>query len=78
MSAVVDKIERILTEAYSPDNYVSLVNEVFDSLKIVAPYYIKKDFPTNFASHIVGYSHVGNYRSPDGKLIIVLSVELLL
>ncbi len=76
MSAVVDKIERILTEAYSPDNYVALVTEVFDKLKIVAPTYIRKDFPTNFAAHIVGYSHVANYLSPDEKKIVILSVEL--
>lgn len=76
MSAVIDKIEGILTDGYSVSNYVALVNEVFDSLKIVAPTYMRRDFPTNFAAHIVGYSHIGDYRSPDGKRIVVFSVEL--
>ena len=67
MSAVVDRIAGILTEAYTVDNYVTLVSEVLDGIKIVAPNYIRKDFPTNFAAHIVGYSHVGSYRSSDGR-----------
>ena len=76
MSAVVEKIRDILTEEYSVENYVTLVNEVFGGLKVVAPTFLRKDFPTNFAAHIVGYSHVGNYISPDESKIVILSVEL--
>lgn len=75
MSAVFDKIEGILTDAYSVSNYVDLMNEILDDLRIVAPNNPRKEF-TNFSSHIESSTHVGNYTSPDGKKIIVMAVEL--
>ena len=75
MSAVFDKIEGILTDAYSVSNYVDLMNEILDDLRIVAPNSPRKEF-TNFSSHIESSTHVGNYTSPDGKKIIVMAVEL--
>lgn len=75
MSAVVDKIEGILTEKYSADNYVALASEILDGMKLVAPNNPRKEF-TNFSSHIESSTHVGNYSDPDGKKIIVMAVEL--
>lgn len=75
MSAVFDKIERILTDSYSIANYVDLMTEILDDLRLVAPNSPRKEF-TNFSSHIERYTHVGNYASPDGKKIIVMAVEL--
>ena len=75
MSAVVDKIESILTDAYSVPNYVDLIQEILNDVHIVAPNSPRKEY-TNFSSHIESYTHVGTYTSPDGKKIIVLAVEL--
>ncbi len=75
MSAVFDKIEGILTDAYSVANYVDLMTEILDDLRIVAPNSPRKEF-TNFSSHIESSTHVGNYTSPDNKKIIVMAVEL--
>lgn len=75
-SAVIEKIEKVLTSEYSIQNYVEFVQEVFDSVNLVAPNKYRKEY-TNFSSHIAGSSHVGNYIDPDGKKLIIFSVELL-
>ncbi|QTE74274.1 Eco57I restriction-modification methylase domain-containing protein [Clostridiales bacterium FE2010] len=75
MSAVIDKIEKILTNEYSIENYVALTSEIMDGMKLVAPDNTRKEY-SNFSSHIENSTHVGNYTDPDGKKIIVLSVEL--
>lgn len=75
MSATVEKIEGILKDEYTVDNYMSLMREILDDLETVAPYAPRKEY-TNFSSHIEGYTHVGNYKSPDKKNMIVLAVEL--
>ncbi len=54
MSAVFDKIERILTDSYSIANYVDLMTEILDDLRLVAPNSPRKEF-TNFSSHIERY-----------------------
>ena len=75
MSTIVNKIEEILTSEYSVQNYVELMTEILDGLQIVAPNKQNRIF-SNFSSHIVGYSHIGTYNSPDKKKIIVMAVEL--
>ena len=75
MSAVIDKIEGILTEKYSADNYVALASEILDGMRLVSPNNPRKEF-TNFSSHIESSTHVGNYLDPDGKKIIIMAVEL--
>ena len=76
MAVELERIEQILTSEYSVQNYVQLVQEIFDDLRIVAPDRFRKEF-TNFSSHIAGSSHIGNYTTPDGKKMIIFSVELL-
>ena len=73
---IIEKIEKVLTSEYSIQNYVEFVQEIFDTIKLVAPDKFRKEF-TNFSSHIAGSSHVGNYVDPDGKRLIVFAVQLL-
>lgn len=75
MSAIVNKIETILTSEYSTTNFVELMQEIFDSMKIVAPNNFQEE-RSNFSSHIVGRIHVGNYTAPEGKKIAVFAVRL--
>lgn len=75
MSAVVDKVIRILTDSYSNSNYVDLMTEILEGMQIVAPNNPQREY-TNYSSHIENYTHVGTYTSPDNKKIIVMSVEL--
>ena len=75
-NVVIEKIEKVLTSEYSIQNYVEFIQEVFGSVKLIAPDRFRKEF-TNFSSHIVGSSHVGNYTDPEGKKLIIFSVQLL-
>lgn len=75
MSAIVNKIESILTSEYSTQNFVELMQEIFDSMKIVAPNNFHEE-RSNFSSHIVGRIHVGNYTAPEGKKIAIFAVQL--
>jgi adenine-specific DNA-methyltransferase len=76
MSTVIERIETILTSEYSVQNYVEFVREVFAGMDLVAPDRFRKEF-SNFSSHIAGSSHIGNYTFPDGKKLIIFSVQLL-
>lgn len=75
MSEAIQKIESILKNEYSTKGFVDFAVEIFDSLKIVAPEKFHKEF-SNFSSHIEGYSHIGDYCSPDVKKVAVFSVRL--
>ena len=74
--SVIRKIENVLTSEYSTQNFVEFIRELLDNVQMVAPDHFKKEY-TNFSSHIAGYSHVGNYHTPDGKTIIILAVKLI-
>lgn len=75
MNATMKRIEEILTSPYSTDNYVELVKEIFTNVRIVAP-----DRPheerSNFSYHIACSAHVGTYKTPDGKLLLIFAVKL--
>ena len=75
MNAVVKKIETILRSSYDTKNYVDLIREIFPKVSIVSPDKFRKEF-TNFSSHIEGSVHVGNYKTPDKKNIIIIAVQL--
>ncbi len=75
MSEPIVKIEKILKSEYSTERFVSLVTEIFDSIKIISPDKKNKEY-SNFNSHIETYSHIGSYTSPDGKKIAVFEVQL--
>ncbi len=74
-TAVINKIESILHSSYNTKNYMDFVNEIFPDVHFVAPDRFRKEF-SNFSSHIEGSIHVGNYKTPDGKDIIILAVQL--
>lgn len=74
-TAVINKIESILHSAYDTKNFMDFVNEIFPDIYFVAPDRFRKEY-SNFSSHIDGSIHVGNYKTPDGKNIIVLAVQL--
>ena len=75
MSTVVDKIEHILTNEYTTANYVELMQEIFNSMKLVAPNGFREE-KSNFSSHIIGSTHVGNYTTPQDEKIAIFSVRL--
>lgn len=75
MNAVVKKIETILRSSYDTKNYVDLIREIFPKVSMVSPDKFRKEF-TNFSSHIEGSVHVGNYKTPDKKDIIIMAVQL--
>ncbi len=75
MSAVVDKVIRILTDSYSNSNFFDLMAEILEGMQIVAPNNPQREF-TNYSSHIENYTHVGTYTGPDNKKIIIMSIEL--
>lgn len=75
ITAADKKIQYILQNSYSTENYVLLVQELFDNIKLVAPNKFNKEC-TNFSSHIEGSSHVGYYNAPDNKKLIIASVKL--
>lgn len=75
MNQTIQKVERILKSAYNVTDYTDLIREIFPTVKIIAPDRFNKEF-TNFSSHIEGSSHVGNYTDPDGKTLIIHSVQL--
>ncbi len=75
MSEPIVKIEKILKSEYSTEGFVSLVTEIFDSIKIISPDKKNKEY-SNFNSHIETYSHIGSYTSPDGKKIAIFEVQL--
>lgn len=75
MNAVVKKIEMILKSSYDTKNYVDLIREIFPKVSMVSPDKFRKEF-TNFSSHIEGSVHVGNYKTPDKKNIIIMAVQL--
>ena len=53
MNATTQRIENILTSQYSNQNYLELVNEIFDNMQVVNPNGFNKEF-SNFSSHIEG------------------------
>lgn len=75
MNAIVKKIETILKSPYDTKNYVDLIREIFPKVSMVSPDKFRKEF-TNFSSHIEGSVHVGNYKTPDKKNIIIMAVQL--
>lgn len=75
MNATTQRIENILTSQYSNQNYLELVNEIFDNMQVVNPNGFNKEF-SNFSSHIEGSTHIGNYVSTDGKKVTISAVRL--
>ena len=75
MNTVLNKIEKILTSEYSTINYVEMMQEIFNSMKLVAPDTFREE-RSNFSSHILGRAHIGNYTTPKGEKIAIFSVQL--
>ena len=74
MTSTVIKIEAILKSSYNTKNFVDLVNELFPGMHLVAPDKFRKEY-SNFNSYIDGSIHIGNYKTPDGKNIIIMAVQ---
>lgn len=75
MNQTIRKIEKILTSKFNTSDFTDFIREIFPSVKIIAPDRFRKEY-TNFSSHIEGSAHVGNYTDPDGKNMIIHSVQL--
>ena len=75
MEAVINKIQNILENEYSNENFVTLVKEIFPEMQLVAPDKFNEEF-SNFSSYVDGYIHIGNYTTPDNKKILILAIQL--
>lgn len=75
MNAVITKVEGILKAPYSTENYLSLLQELFEGMQIKSPDVLFNRTGT-FASYIEGHRDVGKYIDPDGKKLILLAVQL--
>ena len=75
MNVAIQRVEKILTSAYSVQNYTDLIREIFPTVKIIAPDRFRKEY-TNFSSHIEGSAHVGTYNDPEGNTVIIHAVQL--
>ena len=60
---------------YSTDNYVELINEIFSTVRMIAPDILHEE-RSNFSYHIAGSTHVGTYNTPDDKLLLIFAVKL--
>ena len=75
INQTVRKIETILTNKYDTENFVDFIREIFPTVKIISPNRYRKEY-TNFSSHIEGSIHIGNYADPNGKKLIIHTVQL--
>ena len=75
MNQTIRRIENILTNEFSTSDFTDFVREIFPGVKIIAPDKFRKEY-TNFSSHIEGSAHVGNYKDPDDKSLVIFSVQL--
>ena len=75
MNATTKRMEEILMSPYSTDNYVELINEIFSTVRMIAPDILHEE-RSNFSYHIAGSTHVGTYNTPDGKLLLIFAVKL--
>ena len=76
MNSRIKRVEETLTSEFNFTRYTDLVREIFPSVKIIAPDEFNEEW-SHFASHIEGSYHVGNYTDPDGKKLIIHSVQLV-
>ena len=75
MNATISKIENILTSPFETGNFVDLVRELFPNVQIISPDHFMEEH-SNFNMYIKGRAHVGLYKTPDRKSIIILAVAL--
>ena len=75
MEAIINRIKDILESEYSNENFVTLVKEIFPHMQLVAPDKFNEEY-SNFSSYVEGYTHIGNYITPDNKKILILSIQL--
>lgn len=75
MNTTIKNIELILTSEYSTKSYVEFVQNVFSSMRLIAHNNYRKEF-SNFSSHIMGSTHIGEYITSDNKKVAIFSVEL--
>lgn len=75
MEAIINKIQDTIENEYSNENFTSLVKEIFPGMQLVAPDKLNEEY-SNFSSYVDGYTHIGNYITPDNKKILILSIQL--
>lgn len=67
--------EGVLKKAYIHDEFVGFTREFLNDIQLVAPTKYNKEY-SNFSFYVDGYYHIGNYKTDDGDVIAVLSVNL--
>ncbi len=75
MSRKQEIFENVLKKAYVHEDYVGFTREFLNDIQLVAPTKYNREF-SNFSFYVDGYYHIGNYKTDDGDIIAVLSVNL--
>ena len=75
MSRKQEIFEKVLKNKYVHDEFVGFTREFLNDIQLVAPNTYNKEY-SNFSFYVAGYYHIGNYKTDDGDVIAVLSVNL--
>lgn len=75
MSKKQEIFENVLKNKYVHEEFVGFTREFLNDIQLVAPNTYNKEY-SNFSFYVAGYYHIGNYKTDDGDVIAVLSVNL--
>ena len=67
--------EKVLKNKYVHDEFIGFTREFLNDIQLVAPNTYNKEY-SNFSFYVAGYYHIGNYKTDEGDVIAVLSVNL--
>ncbi len=75
ITAIDEKIRKILQSRYTAQGYLELMQEIFTGMRVIAPFASREEY-SNFSFYIRSYTHVGEYRTPNGEKLAIFAVCL--